>query len=91
MSSTLNISMLIFKRSNTINHGFQMLTLFALLLRDVSCSLQVIESEDVLEFSLIVNNGAASLLLALLQEVNQELFNVLWLFIANNSGQVLTI
>jgi hypothetical protein len=70
---------------------FKMLTLFALLLRDVSCSLQVIESEDVLEFSLIVNNGAASLLLALLQEVNQELFNVLWLFIANNSGQVLTI
>jgi hypothetical protein len=66
-----------------------MLTLFALLLRDVSCSLQVIESEDVLEFSLIVNNGAASLLLALLQEVNQELFNVLWLFIANNSRQVL--
>ena len=70
---------------------FKMLTLFALLLRDVSCSLQVIESEDVLEFSLIVNNGAASLLLALLQEVNQELFNVLWLFIANNSGQVLTL
>jgi hypothetical protein len=70
---------------------FKMLTLFALLLRDVSCSLQVIESEDVLEFSLIVNNGATSLLLALLQEVNQELFNVLWLFIANNSGQVLTI
>ena len=68
---------------------FKMLTLFALLLRDVSCSLQVIESEDVLEFSLIVNNGTASLLLALLQEVNQELFNVLWLFIANNSGQVL--
>jgi hypothetical protein len=68
---------------------FKMLTLFALLLRDVSCSLQVIESEDVLEFSLIVNNGATSLLLALLQEVNQELFNVLWLFIANNSGQVL--
>jgi hypothetical protein len=70
---------------------FKMLTLFALLLRDVSCSLQVIESEDVLEFSLIVDNGAASLLFALLQEVNQELFNVLWLFIANNSGQVLTI
>jgi hypothetical protein len=68
---------------------FKMLTLFALLLRDVSCSLQVIESEDVLEFSLIVDNGAASLLFALLQEVNQELFNVLWLFIANNSGQVL--
>ena len=68
-----------------------MLTLFALLLGDVSCTLEVIESEDVLELGLIVHNGAASLLLALLQEVNQELFNVLWLFIANNGCQVLQL
>ncbi len=44
-----------------------MLTFFALFLRDVSSTLEVIESEDVLELSLIVYNGAASLLLALLQ------------------------
>ena len=68
-----------------------MLTLFALLLGDVSCTLEVIESEDVLELGLIVYNGAASLLLALLQEVNQELLNVLWLFIANNGCQVLQL
>ena len=68
-----------------------MLTLFALLLGDVSCTLEVIESEDVLELSLIVYNGATSLLLALLQEVNQELLNVLWLFIANNGCQVLQL
>ena len=68
-----------------------MLTLFALLLGDVSCTLEVIESEDVLELGLIVHNGAASLLLALLQEVNQELLNVLWLFIANNGCQVLQL
>ena len=44
-----------------------MLTFFALFLGDMSSTLEVIESEDVLELSLIVNNGAASLLLALLQ------------------------
>jgi hypothetical protein len=66
-----------------------MLTFFALFLRDVSSTLEVIESENVLELSLIVYNGAASLLLTLLQKVNQELFNVLWLFIANNGCQVL--
>jgi hypothetical protein len=66
-----------------------MLTFFALFLRDVSSTLEVIESEDVLELSLIVDNGATSLLFALLQEVDQELLNVLWLFIANNGCQVL--
>ena len=68
-----------------------MLTLFALLLGDVSSTLEVIESENVLELGLIVYNGAASLLLALFQEVNQELLNVLWLFIANNGCQVLQL
>lgn len=66
-----------------------MLTFFALFLGDMSCPLEVIESEDVLELSLIVDNGATSLLFALLQEVDQELLNVLWLFIANNGCQVL--
>jgi hypothetical protein len=46
---------------------FKLLTFFALFLGDMSCALEVIESEDVLELSLIVHNGAASLLLALLQ------------------------
>ncbi len=66
-----------------------MLTFFALFLGNMSSTLKVIESEDVLEFSLIVDNGATSLLFALLQEVDQELLNVLWLFIANNGCQVL--
>ena len=68
---------------------FKLLTFFALFLGDMSCALEVIESEDVLELSLIVDNGATSLLFALLQEVDQELLNVLWLFIANNGCQVL--
>ena len=66
-----------------------MLTFFALFFGYMSCALEVIESEDVLELSLIVDNGATSLLFALLQEVDQELLNVLWLFIANNGCQVL--
>ena len=66
-----------------------MLTFFALFFGYMSSTLEVIESEDVLELSLIVDNGATSLLFALLQEVNQELLNVLWLFIANNGCQVL--
>jgi hypothetical protein len=66
-----------------------MLTFFALFLGDMSSTLEVIESEDVLELSLIVYNGATSLLFALLQEVNQELLDIFWLFIANNGCQVL--
>lgn len=66
-----------------------MLTLLALFLGDVSGALEVIEGEDVLKLSLIVNDGAASLLLALLQEVNEELLNVLRLFIADDGCQVL--
>ncbi len=66
-----------------------MLTFFALFLGDMSSTLEVIESEDVLELSLIIDNGATSLLFTLLQEVDQELLNVLWLFIANNGCQVL--
>ncbi len=66
-----------------------MLTFFALFLGDMSSTLEVIESEDLLELSLIIDNGATSLLFALLQEVDQELLNVLWLFIANNGCQVL--
>ena len=66
-----------------------MLTFFALFFGYMSSTLEVIESEDVLELSLIVDNGATSLLFALLQEVDQELLNVLWLFIANNGCQVL--
>lgn len=65
------------------------LTLFALFLGNVAGTLEVIESEYVLQLCLIVDDGAASLLLALLQEVNEELFNVLWLFIADNGCQVL--
>ncbi len=66
-----------------------MLTFFALFLGDMSSTLEVIESEDVLKLSFVVYNGATSLLFALLQEVNQELLDILWLFIANNGCQVL--
>lgn len=66
-----------------------MLTLLALFLGDVSGALEVIEGEDVLKLSLVVNDGAASLLFALLQEVDEELLNVLRLFIADDGCQVL--
>ena len=66
-----------------------MLTFFALFLGDMSSTLEVIESEDVLKLSFVVYNGPTSLLFALLQEVNQELLDILWLFIANNGCQVL--
>ena len=41
------------------------LTFLALVLADVSCTLQVIQSEDVLQLRLVVDYGSAALLLSL--------------------------
>ena len=55
----------------------------------MASTFEVIESKDVLELGLVVNDGATSLFLALLQEVDEELLNVLWLLITNDGCQVL--
>ncbi len=47
-------------------------------------ALEVVESEDVLEFSFVVHDGPAALFFSLLNHVDEELLNVFWLLVAQN-------
>jgi hypothetical protein len=55
----------------------------------VSGTLQVVESEYVLQLCLVVNNRSRTLILPLLEQVNEELFDVIGLLVAYNGGQIL--
>ena len=45
----------------------KLITFFGLLFANVACSFQIVESEYVLEFSLIINNRSVALFLPLSQ------------------------
>lgn len=68
---------------------FLFLTFFALIFGDVASALEVVEGKDILKLGLVVDDGPAALLLALLQQVDQERLDVLGLLIAENRRQVL--
>jgi hypothetical protein len=55
----------------------------------VSGTLQVVESEYVLQLCLVVNNRSRTLILPLLEQVNEELLNVIGLLVAYDGGQIL--
>ena len=67
-----------------------MLTFAALVLCDVVLSLQVVEGEDVLHFSVSVDNRALSILLAGFNLLDEEVFDVIGLLVGEKSGQILT-
>ena len=51
--------------------------------------LQVVESEDVLHLGLCVHDGAGAVLHSGLDLLAQELLEVVWLLVGQQSGQVL--
>jgi hypothetical protein len=63
--------------------------LAALLLGDVTSTLQVVEGEDVLELLVGVNDGAVSVFLAVAHLLNKELLDTLGLLVGEEGGQVL--
>ena len=66
-----------------------LLTLAALLFADVARVLQVVESEDVLHLGLGVDDGARAVLHAGLDLLAEELLEVVWLLVGQQSGHVL--
>lgn len=65
------------------------LTFFALVFGDVACALEIVEREDVLQLCFVVDYRPGALVLALLQQVHQELLDVLRLLVAKHCCQVL--
>ena len=55
----------------------------------MTSTLQVVESKDVLKFSLVVYDGSRALVFSLFQEVNKELLDVVRLLIADNGCEIL--
>ena len=51
-------------------------------------TLQVVESENILQLGVRVHNRAWTVLLAKLDLLHEEGLNVVWLFVAQQSGQV---
>ena len=61
----------------------------ALLLGDVASTLQVVQSEDVLKLLVSVDDRAGSVLFSNLDLVDEELLNIVGLFVSQKGGQVL--
>lgn len=60
--------------------------LSALFFGDEASTLKVIESKDVLELSIAVDDRSVSVHLSLFQNVDQEGIDVIWLLIRQNSS-----
>lgn len=54
----------------------------------MSGALQVVESENVLQLCLVVDNRSRTLILPLLEKVNEELLDVIRLLVAYDGGQI---
>ena len=65
------------------------LTFTALFSGNATRSLKVVESENILNLSLSVDNITVTIFLSLLDLLDQELLNIVWLLVAQQSGQVL--
>ena len=63
--------------------------LTGLFLGDVTGTLQVIQSEDVLKFLIGVNDGSGTVLLADFNLIDDELIDIIRLLISEQSGQIL--
>ena len=70
-----------------VGEGLESLT--GLFLGDVAGTLQVVESEDVLELLVGVDNGAGTILLANFNLVNDELVDSIRLLVCQQSSQIL--
>ena len=55
----------------------------------MSGTLQVVESEYVLQLCLVVDNRSGALILPLLEKVDEELLDVIGLLVADDGGQIL--
>ena len=55
----------------------------------MSGTLQVVESEYVLQLCLVVDNRSGTLILPLLEKVYEELLDVIGLLVADDGGQIL--
>ena len=66
-----------------------LLTFAALILSDVVLALQIVQSEDVLHFSVGVDDRAITILLTGLNLLHEEMFDVVWLLVGQESGQIL--
>ena len=62
----------------------------ALLLGDVAGVLEVVQGEDVLHLSLSVDDRAGTILNASLNLLAQELLQVVWLLVGEQSCQILS-
>ena len=67
-----------------------LLTFAALILGNVVLALQIVQSEDVLHFSVSVYDGTVAVLLAGFNLLHEEVLDVVWLLVSQERSQVLT-
>ena len=65
------------------------LTFSALFLRNKTCALEIVQGKNVLELSITVNDASVAVKFSLFQNVDQEILEVVRLFVRQDGGQIL--
>ena len=79
----------VLRAEEIFGYGKYGLTFAALISCDVVLSFKVVKGEDVLHLSISVNNGALTVLLTGLDLLDEEVLDIIWLFVGKKSGQIL--